>query len=102
MAQMPESQGSSEGDDDKVYLFFNEAALEYDSYSKLVVSRVARVCKVLASGQTDRLPVPHVSFPSCKICNPELTAASNHCLLLQSATAFFRNLCECCDIPPSL
>ena len=50
MAQMPESQDSSEGDDDKVYLFFNEAALEYDSYSKLVVSRVARVCKVCSPG----------------------------------------------------
>ncbi|CAL8281494.1 unnamed protein product [Lota lota] len=51
MAQVPASKGSSKGDDDKVYLFFNEAALEYDSYSKLVVSRVARVCKGDIGGQ---------------------------------------------------
>lgn len=46
MAQMPESRNSLTGDDDKVYLFFTETAVEYDFYSKLVVSRVARVCKV--------------------------------------------------------
>ncbi|CAL8312207.1 unnamed protein product [Gadus morhua 'NCC'] len=51
MAQVPESKDNSEGDDDKVYLFFNEAALEYDSYSKLMVSRVARVCKGDLGGQ---------------------------------------------------
>ncbi|XP_076000796.1 semaphorin-4E [Genypterus blacodes] len=45
MAQMPESEESAEGDDDKVYLFFSEAAVECDCYNKLVVSRVARVCK---------------------------------------------------------
>lgn len=37
---------SVEGDDDKVYLFFTETAVECDCYNKLVVSRVARVCKV--------------------------------------------------------
>ena len=46
MTQMPESEMSAEGDDDKVYLFFSETAVEYDCYNKLVVSRVARVCKV--------------------------------------------------------
>lgn len=46
MAQMPESANSEEGDDDKVYLFFSETAVEWDCYNKLVVSRVARVCKV--------------------------------------------------------
>ncbi|KAM9845078.1 semaphorin-4E-like [Aulostomus maculatus] len=45
MAQMPESDKSDEGDDDKVYLFFSETAVECDCYNKLVVSRVARVCK---------------------------------------------------------
>uniref|UniRef100_A0A3Q1GV07 Semaphorin-1A n=1 Tax=Acanthochromis polyacanthus TaxID=80966 RepID=A0A3Q1GV07_9TELE len=45
MAQMPESDKSEEGDDDKVYLFFSETAVECDCYNKLVVSRVARVCK---------------------------------------------------------
>ncbi|XP_070701650.1 semaphorin-4E [Pempheris klunzingeri] len=45
MAQMPESETSEQGDDDKVYLFFSETAVECDCYNKLVVSRVARVCK---------------------------------------------------------
>lgn len=45
MAHMPESVTSDSGDDDKIYLFFSETAVECDCYNKLVVSRVARVCK---------------------------------------------------------
>ncbi|KAL0966405.1 hypothetical protein UPYG_G00294940 [Umbra pygmaea] len=45
MAEIPESKSSSCGDDDKVYLFFSETAVEFDSFSKMLVSRVARVCK---------------------------------------------------------
>lgn len=41
-----ESVDSPDGDDDKVYLFFSENAVEYDFYTKVKVSRVARVCKV--------------------------------------------------------
>ncbi|CAG5896830.1 semaphorin-4E-like isoform 1-T3 [Menidia menidia] len=51
MAQMSESWQSKDGDDDKVYLFFSETAVEYDCYSKLAVSRVARVCKGDLGGQ---------------------------------------------------
>lgn len=51
MAQMPESDKSEEGDDDKVYLFFTEKAVECDCFNKLVVSRVARVCKGDLGGQ---------------------------------------------------
>lgn len=47
MTQMPESERSLKGDDDKVYLFFSETAVECDCYNKLTVSRVARVCKVI-------------------------------------------------------
>lgn len=47
MAHMPESVDSVIGDDDKVYLFFSETAVECDCFSKLAVSRVARVCKVV-------------------------------------------------------
>ncbi|XP_030640249.1 semaphorin-4E [Chanos chanos] len=46
-----EGEGSAEGDDDKVYLFFSESAVEYDFHSKLTVSRVARVCKGDLGGQ---------------------------------------------------
>ncbi|KAJ8378570.1 hypothetical protein AAFF_G00238750 [Aldrovandia affinis] len=51
MDTVPESLGSFDGDDDKVYLFFSETAVEYDSYNKLTVSRVARVCKGDLGGQ---------------------------------------------------
>ncbi|XP_067453490.1 semaphorin-4E [Thunnus thynnus] len=46
-----ESFLSPDGDDDKVYLFFSENAMEYDFYSKVAVSRVARVCKGDMGGQ---------------------------------------------------
>lgn len=48
MDVVAESVNSPDGDDDKVYLFFSENAVEYDFYSKVAVSRVARICKVNA------------------------------------------------------
>lgn len=45
-AYVPESLGSVTGDDDKVYFFFSERAVEYDCYTEQVVARVARICKV--------------------------------------------------------
>ncbi|XP_051557646.1 semaphorin-4E-like isoform X2 [Myxocyprinus asiaticus] len=51
MAHIPEGENSMEGDDDKIYLFFSETAVEYDSYAKVDVSRVARVCKGDLGGQ---------------------------------------------------
>ncbi|XP_067461681.1 semaphorin-4E [Thunnus thynnus] len=51
MVQMPESKNSEMGDDDKIYLFFSEVAVECDCYNKLVVSRVARVCEGDLGGQ---------------------------------------------------
>ncbi|XP_038151254.1 semaphorin-4E [Cyprinodon tularosa] len=48
---MGESVDSPDGDDDKVYLFFSENAMEYDFYRKVAVSRVARVCKGDMGGQ---------------------------------------------------
>ncbi|XP_072516478.1 semaphorin-4E [Salminus brasiliensis] len=45
MDVVPESMDSPENDDDKIYMFFSENAVEFDFYSKLVVSRVARICK---------------------------------------------------------
>lgn len=51
MDVVEESVDSPDGDDDKVYLFFSENAMEYDFYSKVAVSRVARVCKGDMGGQ---------------------------------------------------
>ena len=42
-ARIPDN---SDPDDDKVYFFFSERAVEYDCYAEQVVARVARVCKV--------------------------------------------------------
>uniref|UniRef100_A0A3Q3WVZ6 Semaphorin-4C n=1 Tax=Mola mola TaxID=94237 RepID=A0A3Q3WVZ6_MOLML len=44
-ALVRESSGSKDGDDDKIYFFFSERALELDCDTELTVARVARVCK---------------------------------------------------------
>ncbi|XP_007907401.1 semaphorin-4C [Callorhinchus milii] len=44
-AYVEESGDSEVGDDDKIYFFFSERAVEYDCYSGQEVARVARVCK---------------------------------------------------------
>ncbi|XP_067879481.1 semaphorin-4C [Heterodontus francisci] len=44
-AYIQESANSDAGDDDKIYFFFSERAVEYDCYREQVVARVARVCK---------------------------------------------------------
>ncbi|XP_076880680.1 semaphorin-4E [Brachyhypopomus gauderio] len=51
MDLIPESENNPEGDDDKIYIFFSENAIEYDFYRRLVVSRIARVCKSDRGGQ---------------------------------------------------
>ncbi|KAK2868451.1 hypothetical protein Q7C36_000322 [Tachysurus vachellii] len=51
MKHVAEGDDNPEGDDDKIYLFFNEIAVEYDTYSKMEMSRVARVCKGDVGGQ---------------------------------------------------
>ncbi|KAI3375049.1 hypothetical protein L3Q82_021567 [Scortum barcoo] len=71
MAQMPESEMSAQGDDDKVYLFFSETAVECDCYNKLVVSRVARVCKGDLGGQRT-LQKKWTSFLKARIDCPVL------------------------------
>ncbi|XP_064412097.1 semaphorin-4D isoform X2 [Latimeria chalumnae] len=46
-----ESQNSPDGDDDKIYFFFTEVAVEYDFIGKLMIPRIARVCKGDQGGQ---------------------------------------------------
>lgn len=41
-----EDSNSPEGDDDKVYFFFTEVSVEYEFLGKLMIPRIARVCKV--------------------------------------------------------
>ncbi|TSQ01597.1 Semaphorin-4E [Bagarius yarrelli] len=51
MNHVAKANENPEGDDDEIYLFFSETAVEYDAYNKLDVSRVARVCKGDVGGQ---------------------------------------------------
>lgn len=44
-ALVRESRNSRDGDDDKIYFFFSERAVELDCDGDLTVARVARVCK---------------------------------------------------------
>lgn len=60
-AYVQESAASSTGDDDKVYFFFSERAVEYDCYAEQVVARVARVCKVRGGDDPCRGRCPGVA-----------------------------------------
>ena len=67
-AYIPESLGSSEGDDDKIYFFFREIGQELEFFENTMVSRIARICKVRGLGHP-RSPTS-VAFS----CPPEGTA----------------------------
>ncbi|NWS48946.1 SEM4D protein, partial [Probosciger aterrimus] len=45
MEIVQESESNPDGDDDKIYVFFTETAVEFEFYDKLLVSRIARVCR---------------------------------------------------------
>ncbi|EMP24093.1 Semaphorin-4E [Chelonia mydas] len=47
MDMVQESESNPDGDDDKIYVFFTETAVEFEFYDKLLVSRIARVCKCI-------------------------------------------------------
>ncbi|XP_053437859.1 semaphorin-4B [Nycticebus coucang] len=44
-AYIPESLGSLQGDDDKIYFFFSETGQEFEFFESTIVSRIARICK---------------------------------------------------------
>nr|XP_015195177.1 PREDICTED: semaphorin-4D isoform X2 [Lepisosteus oculatus]XP_015195178.1 PREDICTED: semaphorin-4D isoform X2 [Lepisosteus oculatus]XP_015195183.1 PREDICTED: semaphorin-4D isoform X2 [Lepisosteus oculatus] len=46
-----ESKNSPDGDDDKIYFFFTEVSVEYEFFGKLLIPRIARVCKGDLGGQ---------------------------------------------------
>ncbi|NXD14222.1 SEM4E protein, partial [Nothocercus nigrocapillus] len=45
MEIVQESESHPNGDDDKIYVFFTETAVEFEFFDKLLVSRIARICK---------------------------------------------------------
>ncbi|XP_053740445.1 semaphorin-4E-like isoform X2 [Synchiropus splendidus] len=89
MEMIPESENSDTGDDDKIYLFFSEKGVDYQTYKPTLLSCVARVCKGDLGGQGSlhqrwtsliqarlQCPVPGSKWPliiqdSYRWCDPQ-------------------------------
>ncbi|XP_051536872.1 semaphorin-4D-like isoform X3 [Myxocyprinus asiaticus] len=71
-------QNSPDGDDDKIYYFFTEVSVEYEFFGKLLIPRIARVCKGDQGGQRT-LQKKWTSFLKAKlVCSmPELNFVFN-------------------------
>uniref|UniRef100_A0A8C2XN07 Semaphorin 4D n=1 Tax=Cyclopterus lumpus TaxID=8103 RepID=A0A8C2XN07_CYCLU len=74
------SEGGNQvdGEDDKIYYFFTEVSVEYEFFGKLLIPRVARVCKGDLGGQRT-LQKKWTSFLKAKlVCSmPELNFVFN-------------------------
>ncbi|TSQ01596.1 Semaphorin-4E [Bagarius yarrelli] len=87
-----------DGDDDKVYLFFSETAVEYDAYSKQAVSRVARVCRcinklVKQKGITTSLGLPDQTLQFVRdspLMDQAVKQSSERPLLVKKGAVFTR------------
>lgn len=67
-----EGRNKVDGEDDKIYYFFTEVSVEYEFFGKLLIPRVARVCKVMTY-QLHMLHDPFLAFPlhvvfDCLVC----------------------------------
>ncbi|XP_022532382.2 semaphorin-4D isoform X2 [Astyanax mexicanus] len=73
-----EGRNSADGDDDKIYYFFTEVSVEYEFFGKLLIPRIARVCKGDQGGQRT-LQKKWTSFLKAKlVCSmPELNFVFN-------------------------
>ncbi|XP_029940223.1 semaphorin-4D isoform X3 [Salarias fasciatus] len=73
-----EGENGADGDDDKIYYFFTEVSVEYEFFGKLLIPRVARVCKGDLGGQRT-LQKKWTSFLKAKlVCSmPELNFVFN-------------------------
>ncbi|CAN9504302.1 unnamed protein product [Ophioblennius macclurei] len=73
-----EGENAADGDDDKIYYFFTEVSVEYEFFGKLLIPRVARVCKGDLGGQRT-LQKKWTSFLKAKlVCSmPELNFVFN-------------------------
>lgn len=73
-----EERNKAVGEDDKVYFFFTEVSVEYEFFGKLLIPRVARVCKGDLGGQRT-LQKKWTSFLKAKlVCSmPELNFVFN-------------------------
>ncbi|XP_047662440.1 semaphorin-4E-like isoform X5 [Tachysurus fulvidraco] len=93
MKHVTEGDDNTEGDDDKIYLFFNERAVEYDAYSKMEVSRVARVCKGDVGGQR---PLHNKSTSFLKTCLDCSVLETRLPLLIQDVFLFCPDTWKTC------
>ncbi|XP_045922201.1 semaphorin-4D isoform X3 [Micropterus dolomieu] len=73
-----EERNRVDGEDDKIYYFFTEVSVEYEFFGKLLIPRVARVCKGDLGGQRT-LQKKWTSFLKAKlVCSvPELNFVFN-------------------------
>ncbi|KAG7473147.1 semaphorin-4D isoform X1 [Solea senegalensis] len=73
-----EGRNAASGEDDKIYFFFTEVSVEYEFFGKLLIPRVARVCKGDLGGQRT-LQKKWTSFLKAKlVCSmPELNFVFN-------------------------
>lgn len=73
-----EGKNQADGEDDKIYYFFTEVSVEYEFFGKLLIPRVARVCKGDLGGQRT-LQKKWTSFLKAKlVCSmPELNFVFN-------------------------
>uniref|UniRef100_A0A673BN01 Semaphorin 4D n=1 Tax=Sphaeramia orbicularis TaxID=375764 RepID=A0A673BN01_9TELE len=73
-----EGRNRADGEDDKIYYFFTEVSVEYEFFGKLLIPRVARVCKGDLGGQRT-LQKKWTSFLKAKlVCSmPELNFVFN-------------------------
>lgn len=84
-----DGRAEADGEDDKVYYFFTEVSVEYEFFGKLLIPRVARVCKGDLGGQRT-LQKKWTSFLKAKlVCSmPELNFVFNvvHDVFILKAT----------------
>lgn len=73
-----DGRSSADGEDDKIYYFFTEVSVEYEFFGKLLIPRVARVCKGDLGGQRT-LQKKWTSFLKAKLvcAMPELNFVFN-------------------------
>uniref|UniRef100_A0A8C3KPG6 Semaphorin 4D n=1 Tax=Calidris pygmaea TaxID=425635 RepID=A0A8C3KPG6_9CHAR len=60
-------QNSTDGEDDKIYFFFTEVSVEYEFVGKLMIPRIARVCKVGDQGGLRTLQKKWTSFLKARL-----------------------------------
>lgn len=58
-----EGRHKADGEDDKIYYFFTEVSVEYEFFGKLLIPRVARVCKVSTRQHTSRAICSYQQHP---------------------------------------